>query len=1043
MTTTEPTTRVGTDALLEQTAWLRSLARRLVVDPDRAEDLAQATILRAIEQPPDGRGSLRAWLRSVASRIARQEARTDGRRRRREQSVLREASAPAAHTLAAEAESQRALITAVLDLDEPYRSTVLLRYFREMPCREIARTLGVPGSTVRNRLHRAHEKLRAELDRRHGGDRRAWCLGFLPLLAGSGVDGAPAAPMLAALKLATGVVTMSVKIKGILLGTALVATLAGVAWFGSRSPAPADPIEEPPTASRDAADPDDKKATGVASTPVPALVHEAAPRAHASPQAMTPAIWTGRVVDVEGNPIENARVISLPGGTRKIPVDASPATTDRDGRFTLEDSSGVGSRVRAEADGYFHAIAGSAAGAPIEVVLPRAARLRGRVTDATTGAPIDKVTLHWWHMEPGVFDCCIPRVLTASDGSYEFEKVPEGVSLSLAVRALPAYPRRDRTFVVEPGDNVLDIVLEAGIPLVIEVVDFNSGEPIADATVIDGGRGYEFGRTNADGRVEIAAVPETIVDPQVDFCVLADGYCGVRRMIPEPEDLEPGQTIRFLLPRGATVEGFVRTSDGAPVANASLSSRFAGNVWGYALHETFPERFADFPENDRLTHYTKSLTATTDDSGNFRIDGFLVGGAAIDITAHHPEHARGSVRITDERMPGDVLSCEIVLAASGSVEGRVVIDGQPAKTRLRWTGSTQSGYGFSDESGAFLLERVEAGEVRVGAYPTQMVSRGDPPIARTVSVQSGKTTRCNLEVELTHTWIAGRAIDRHGRGVEGLKVLASGPHVRSHATTDEDGAYRIEMPDLGDPELFVTVFFGEQGQSVSREGVAPGSDGVDFLIPDVGTWPVRVVCDDTGASIPRYDLKATSTDGDTTTARVGSSEHPMEADGTFRLELPEGRYEITVTHVDASFRTETLRDVLVLADREPETTEVRLRQSSLTIDWKGDLSRIGPGRRALMLLPEAYADDVHVEFSDRPVTGIAWNSSMTIYRDRSPDRRHFVVIDSSGRQRLHGLAPGRYRFRSWPDDLVLDPDVIDIPDEPRTSVSVRFDVRDR
>ena len=53
--------------LLEQLPWVQNLARRLVRDPNDAEDVAQAAWLTALERPPreaSGRG-LRSWLAAV------------------------------------------------------------------------------------------------------------------------------------------------------------------------------------------------------------------------------------------------------------------------------------------------------------------------------------------------------------------------------------------------------------------------------------------------------------------------------------------------------------------------------------------------------------------------------------------------------------------------------------------------------------------------------------------------------------------------------------------------------------------------------------------------------------------------------------------------------------------------------------------------------------------------------------------------------------------------------------------------------------------
>jgi len=63
------------ETLLEHANWLRRLARSLVGDAQRAEDLSQETWLRALENPPDGDRPLRGWLATVMRNVLRQERR--------------------------------------------------------------------------------------------------------------------------------------------------------------------------------------------------------------------------------------------------------------------------------------------------------------------------------------------------------------------------------------------------------------------------------------------------------------------------------------------------------------------------------------------------------------------------------------------------------------------------------------------------------------------------------------------------------------------------------------------------------------------------------------------------------------------------------------------------------------------------------------------------------------------------------------------------------------------------------------------------------
>src|SRR5262245_3958375 len=121
------------DELLVHGRFLRSLARALVSDSERADDLVQATWLAALEHPArDARAPL-AWLAQILRRLAIKRGLREGERGAREQDSARARGAsmegePAA--LAAEIELSRRVLECVECLREPYRSTLFLRYYR-------------------------------------------------------------------------------------------------------------------------------------------------------------------------------------------------------------------------------------------------------------------------------------------------------------------------------------------------------------------------------------------------------------------------------------------------------------------------------------------------------------------------------------------------------------------------------------------------------------------------------------------------------------------------------------------------------------------------------------------------------------------------------------------------------------------------------------------------------------------------------------------------------------------------------------------------
>ncbi len=173
---------ISPEELAAHAEWLRRLAARLVRDPHRAEDVAQETWRRALERPPARRDNLRGWLATAARRVAQQLGRSESARAVRERRVAGRAAAPSAAEAVEQAALHRDLVQHVLDLDEPYRSALLLRYFRDQPPARIAAELGVPRNTVRSHLARGLAQLRERLDASEGG-REAWMRALVPLAA--------------------------------------------------------------------------------------------------------------------------------------------------------------------------------------------------------------------------------------------------------------------------------------------------------------------------------------------------------------------------------------------------------------------------------------------------------------------------------------------------------------------------------------------------------------------------------------------------------------------------------------------------------------------------------------------------------------------------------------------------------------------------------------------------------------------------------------------------------------------------------------------
>jgi membrane-bound lytic murein transglycosylase D len=174
---------VDIETLLLNEGWVTRLARALVRDDDDAADLAQEARIAFWRRPPREPASARSWLGTVVRNLGRNQARE---RRARDAAHERASSTseptPSAEATAERFELHRELAELVAALDEPFRQMVVMRYYEGLSAAEIARRLDVPAGTVRWRIKTALDRLRGELDQKHGRECARWQALLTPLV---------------------------------------------------------------------------------------------------------------------------------------------------------------------------------------------------------------------------------------------------------------------------------------------------------------------------------------------------------------------------------------------------------------------------------------------------------------------------------------------------------------------------------------------------------------------------------------------------------------------------------------------------------------------------------------------------------------------------------------------------------------------------------------------------------------------------------------------------------------------------------------------
>ncbi|MBI3847168.1 MAG: hypothetical protein HY292_21275, partial [Planctomycetes bacterium] len=374
---------------------------------------------------------------------------------------------------------RREVVDAVLGLDEPYRTTLLLRFFEDEPASSIAKRLGIPVETVRTRIKRGLDRVRERLDAEHDGDRRAWLVALVPL----------AKPAPAASLVLTGAIVMKLAMKLLVAVTIVLAIL--FAWRAFTPTLDVATARVTPTASKN---------TTVAERNDAAVM----PNAVTAAATSTPARHaTGLVVDRGRTPIVGARIVSIPSAIAAVvAIDsggstATRATTsDASGRFDIDLCEGSADYdLVVEAHGFAPTVREAVKSRDdVMIALDRAFALVGTVMDRE-GQPIVGATIRWTgRLGAG---CSTREAISNAKGAYRLDDLPPsqpGLSLGssnsfIEVRADHYAPlvllTTEWLRASSPrGEVVINPVMIRGATMRGRIEDAESGEPLAGVRVV-------------------------------------------------------------------------------------------------------------------------------------------------------------------------------------------------------------------------------------------------------------------------------------------------------------------------------------------------------------------------------------------------------------------------------------------------------------------------------------------------------------------------------------------------------------------------------
>jgi hypothetical protein len=383
-------------------------------------------------------------------------------------------------------------------------------------------------------------------------------------------------------------------------------------------------------------------ATITVSAPPPPSVGPAASAPHPGNR-----IITGQVVDLNGNPINGARVYAT-----TVLRNSRAAKTDSSGHFSIAADPSDSVPIVTMAKGYspdFRRLSGPALTQPLRIQLSRGQSLIGRVVDAG-GKPISAAgvrLLGWQHTY--AYQLAI-RTTTDSQGQFTIQDVP----LDNAQYTIVAGGFKSNAPFLKPSSTVQTVTLQPLLTLSGAVVDQTTGKPVRQFSVRQGSQD-----TGGNYYFNFATPPEFFVNGHYHF-QLADGglppdYTDILRVeapgylpaISDPLGGADSLTKNFSLQPAPDIVGHVLTPDVRPAAQIQVYLEFPGAT---ARFQDWHMRFGSCP------------ATITDARGAFR---FAPDAGPFEVTAFSYQ---GFASVLRQRDAGDDLSLK--LQPWGTISGR-------------------------------------------------------------------------------------------------------------------------------------------------------------------------------------------------------------------------------------------------------------------------------------------------------------------------------------------------------------------------------------
>jgi RNA polymerase sigma-70 factor (ECF subfamily) len=789
------------EELLAHAGFVRSLARNLVLDENSAADVEQKTWLAALEHPPATDKNIRSWFSRVVRNFVVTLHRSESRRKKYEQSLETGERITSPDEIALRKEALRRMSEAVFSLEEPYFSTILLRFYEDLPVQEVAARLGVPLETVKTRIQRALKLLRGELDANFGGDRSKWTLALAPVAGLALSSAAASAATGAAVKAGTGAkalspttVLVSAKVKVGLLAALILGTTVTVYQFLPESPGPlpqADRITQTALLQKETLEP------GSQETSRASLVDEAIP---ASPAIERDAVepegisLVGRVLDRQtSNPVQAYDLqIRLSSSEEDAPL-VHETIRDPEGRFLFPISEEGKYTVTVQASRYKKSgveieVPYTADPEGIAIELDPGSRVKGRVIDDRTNRPVsgalvgpamyphetDLINLHLL----GYSESC-PHAHSDAEGRFTLDGLH-----SWDRRIAAVHPDYAEGYVItrpDSGEGV-EIRLKKGFRIFGRALN-DHGEPIEGLLIRTFGREIPVCLpvlTGPDGRYETPQVlPGRIFleanDPAPSEIAVQPDFMEEHKVV---DVVDRDVEVNFGLSENhATWRGTIYGYDGEPLARSRL-------VISPALYQ--------YREASR---YRMFSSVWCDDSGRFEMKKIQPGRWRVEILIPSQGIRPYWGRLTIDS-PG-LLEKDLYLSRNGILSGIVVssstglpLKGKPGEVWARQRSGRHLGFQSDlDENGHFEMRNVAPGNYTLFAKVEDRYSR---PLYGIKVEEESRITDLELQIPSAgDLQLTFEGFDTEAGDVYSISFVSR----KDGANTHYRGTHKLDEPD--------------------------------------------------------------------------------------------------------------------------------------------------------------------------------------------------------------------------------------------------------